>query len=72
MKHIPALTGHLGLGLAAALFLAPCLAVAQTIHPLDPLVSDEYKTVLSLLREAGHVSDATRFPLITLDQKASV
>ena len=64
----------LGLGLAAALILAPCLAVAQSIHPLNPLVSDEYKTVLSLLRAAGHVSDATRFPLITLDEppKAAV
>jgi Cu2+-containing amine oxidase len=62
------------LGLAAALFLAPSLAVAQTIHPLNPLVADEYKTVLSLLRDAGHVSDGTRFPLITLDEppKAAV
>ena len=43
-------------------------------HPLDPLIADEYAQAIQLLRAAGHVNDASRFPTIELHDpdKASV
>jgi Cu2+-containing amine oxidase len=42
---------------------------AQTVeHPLDPLVFQEYWTVLETLRAAGRLEDETRFSIVTLRQ----
>jgi primary-amine oxidase len=65
---VRAVMKSVALGAAAALLLLPSLAEAQSGHPLDPLTPGEYKTLLSVLRAAGHSDDATRFPLITLEE----
>ncbi|WP_263252024.1 primary-amine oxidase [Saccharopolyspora rosea] len=46
----------------------------MTKHPLDPLDEDEILRNLEILRQAGLVRDATRFPLVQLDEptKAAV
>jgi primary-amine oxidase len=57
------------------LLLAFLLATVQAApHPLDPLTRDEIAKTVELLRAAGHVDDATRFPSITLKEppKATV
>ena len=36
-------------------------SAAPVEHPLDPLTADEYTKTLEVLREAGHIDDATRF-----------
>ncbi|SEK62773.1 primary-amine oxidase [Roseivivax marinus] len=51
---------------AAGLVLGTPL-YAQT-HPLDGLTSDEYDSVVSILRDADVVSEATLFPLIELQE----
>ena len=40
------------------------------IHPMDPLTAAEYSTVVSTLRKANHVDDASRYPLIALHEPA--
>jgi primary-amine oxidase len=54
----------LAIVLAAALWRVPGAAA----HPLDPLSSDEIMTAVGVLRDAGLVDAATRFPLIDLDE----
>jgi primary-amine oxidase len=47
---------------------------APNRHPLDPLSTAEYRSVVELLRTAGRVDSTSRFPIITLapPAKASV
>jgi primary-amine oxidase len=59
--------------LIAAVGLVVCTAgtplQAQTVqHPLDPLVFQEYWTVLETLQAAGRLNDETRFSIVTLRQ----
>lgn len=65
----------------AVAVLAGCEALANTQqanapipHPLDPLTAEEYGRTVELLRAAGHVNDASRFPNLDLHDpaKASV
>ncbi|MCX2970386.1 MULTISPECIES: primary-amine oxidase [Streptomyces] len=37
-------------------------------HPLDPLTADEIATARAVLTDAGKVTEATRFPLVLLDE----
>ncbi|MDX3071455.1 primary-amine oxidase [Streptomyces sp. NPDC088354] len=37
-------------------------------HPLDPLTADEIAAARRILTEEGRVTDATRFPLVLLDE----
>jgi primary-amine oxidase len=39
---------------------------ASTVHPLEPLTSEEITRAAGLLREAGHLGEACRFVSITL------
>ena len=50
------------------------LSAQEAQHPLDPLSRDEIAETVELLRTAGHVDNATRFPSITLKEppKAAV
>ena len=48
------------------LILAAAVASAQ--HPLDPLTFDETWTALEVLREAKHLNEETRFPILTLKE----
>jgi primary-amine oxidase len=41
-------------------------SAAPVEHPLDPLTADEYTKTLEVLREAGHIDDATRFANVEL------
>ncbi len=52
----------------------PSQAAAAAPHPLDPLTAEEYAETVRVLREAGHVDDASRFPALGLREpaKASV
>ena len=43
---------------------------AQAPHPLDPLTGPEYLRVVELLRQAGHVSESSRYPMITVSPPA--
>ncbi len=58
---------------ALLLVLAPATAQSAQ-HPLDPLTKDEIAQTVEVLRAAGHVDDATRFPSISLKEppKAAV
>jgi len=50
---------------------AACLAMiggAAAAHPLDPLSPAEIRTAVAVLRDAGLIDPATRFPLIDLDE----
>ncbi len=58
--------GRVIASLAAGLLLALSRIPAPAAHPLDPLSSDEIRAAVAVLREAGLVDDATRFPLIDL------
>lgn len=55
---------------AAALagLLAAGAAGAAPTHPLDGLQADEYALVKQILTEAGRLTEASRFPLIELDE----
>ncbi|MFF4954041.1 primary-amine oxidase [Streptomyces chattanoogensis] len=39
-----------------------------TRHPLDPLTADEIATARAVLEEAGKAGEATRYPLVLLDE----
>src|ERR1700675_3696299 len=43
-------------------------AVPAGAHPLDALSGEEIVAAIAALREAGYVDEATRFPLIDLDE----
>jgi primary-amine oxidase len=51
--------------LAVAAFAVPAIS-----HPLDALSGEEIETAIAVLREAGYIDAATRFPLIDLDEPA--
>jgi primary-amine oxidase len=46
----------------------PATAAAQTQHPLDPLSWQEHWTVLEVLRDAGHYTNATGVALVSLHE----
>jgi primary-amine oxidase len=56
----------------AAYFAAAALALAGAsgaeAHPLDPLSAEEINETIEALRAAGDIDQATRFPLIDLDE----
>jgi len=54
-------------GLAALLSINPTANGQAPRHPLDPLGWEEHWTVLEVLRDAGHLTDGTRFARIALD-----
>lgn len=62
--------------LLAAGVLLGCEAQANTpqagpiAHPMDPLTADEYDRTVEVLREAGHVDDASRFSSLDLREPA--
>jgi primary-amine oxidase len=58
----PATTGATTDGSAAAMTPPP------TAHPLDPLSAEEITTARLILEKAGKVGEATRFPLVLLDE----
>jgi primary-amine oxidase len=45
-------------------------AIPAGAHPLDALSAEEIEAAVTVLRDAGQVDDATRFPLIDLDEPA--
>jgi primary-amine oxidase len=47
---------------------APPAPPAPAAHPLDPLSAEEITTARLVLEKAGKVTEATRFPLILLDE----
>jgi Cu2+-containing amine oxidase len=52
----------------AMCLLALSLSAAPVQYPLDPLSFEEYWTVLEVLRDAGHLNEETRFPIISLKE----
>jgi primary-amine oxidase len=46
----------------------PSATFAQVTHPLDPLSWQEHWTILEVLRDAGHYTDGTAVPLVSLRQ----
>jgi primary-amine oxidase len=52
-----------------ALASCPCILLAQT-HPLDPLSEPEIAGSVQVLREAGKLDDASRLPIIRLQEPA--
>lgn len=60
--------------LALAAAASPVRAADVPTHPLDALTAPEIDRAVAILREAKKVSDATRFPTVTLleNSKASV
>lgn len=53
-----------------ALWLLAAVAYGAPQHPLDALQPEEFQAVRSILVEAGHVDEATRFAMIRLDEPA--
>jgi len=53
-------------GLAALLTLQSTAQAQAPRHPLDPLGWEEHWVVLEVLRDAGHLTDATRFARLSL------
>src|SRR5262249_25171731 len=53
-------------GLTALLFVPLTTQAQAPRHPLDPLGWEEHWGVLEVLRDAGHLTDATRFARLTL------
>lgn len=55
--------------------LVPTLSLTISLagqgpHPLDPLTKAEYGRIVALLQAAGHVTDAARYPIITIEPPA--
>jgi len=71
---MPGVIGMLAvMGMLGTLLLTACDSGAggsqSTValrHPLDPLTADEYAQTVRLLRDAGNVDDASRFPSLEL------
>jgi Cu2+-containing amine oxidase len=51
----------------ASVLLAASMVFAHD-HPLDPLSAEEIRTTRNVLQAAGKVSEATRFPLVALEE----
>src|SRR5215471_2310306 len=45
-----------------------CSVAAAASHPLDPLTKDEISVAVSILKSAGKATDASRFPVIVLNE----
>jgi len=59
---------HWVLMVSCPFLLAPGAVAQEAQHPLDPLTFQEIWTVLEVLRDAGHLDEETRFPVVSLKE----
>ena len=45
-----------------------CGVVGAATHPLEPLTKDEIAMTVSVLKSSGKVTEASRFPVIVLNE----
>ncbi len=57
-------------GMLVASLGSQAFATEAIRHPMDPLTGLEYSAVIRALKEENYVDDASRFPLITLEEPA--
>src|SRR5262245_9230578 len=51
-----------------AAVMTPTFALAKATHPLDPLSQEEVTAAVQVLKSAGKLSPAMRFPNLTLNE----
>jgi primary-amine oxidase len=58
----------LGLAILIVSLNNQVLSAQPVKHPMDPLTAQEYSAVLAVLKGSNRISDACRYPLITLNE----